>query len=376
MRTKAEIRLSIDQKRIVWCLRQYGPTSRIELSRQLGLPATALTRLTRELSAMGVVFEAIPDPKGVRGRPTVPVIVSGHAGYAIGAAVHPGWIDLAAVDFTGRRIAQKSEPFNSKELDVFLQVLKRWMAGLSATNPAFRSKFLGLGIAVPGPTSANDPHRRLVVDWLEGWRNHDIEARCSKVLNLPVWVENDANCAALAELYCGDLLQTASTAIVFFLGHGVGGGVIVNRDFFPGEHLNAGEIGRLFPPNAPRPSGIDLLQCLRAAGANIQSLFKLDEFLPLYPQVFNAWCKRAARQLEIAVNGGVSWLDPGAVVLAGDLPQSVLQDICRRLSKAEWLTRYADLPAPKLHVSSLGSRAVVLGAALLPIHACTIPEKA
>jgi predicted NBD/HSP70 family sugar kinase len=375
MRTKPELRLSIDQKRIVWSLRRHGPTSRIDLSRRLGLPPAALTRIVRELAAMNIIDVAEPAANGSRGRPTVPVALSGRAGYAIGATVHPGWLETVAVDFSGRLVAHESLPFKSKKLDDFLKAIQHWMEKLGATDPVFRSKFLGLGIACPGAVTAQDQSHRHVVSWLEGWRKVDIVARSMEVLGLPVWLENDANCAALAELYCGDLLQTATTAIVFFLGHGVGGGVIINRDLFLGEHCNAGEIGLLYPPDAPRPSGIDLMDQLSLSGANIKSLFNVEELLLRYPDAIAEWCNRVAQQLETAVLGGLAWLDPGAIVLAGALPNQILFDLCTRISSSDWANRNPHLRKPKIYISSLGSDLVARGAALLPVHACTVFEQ-
>ncbi len=368
----AQLKMTELQKRIVWRIRQSREISRIELARALHLAPAAMTRLTRELTSLGVIAELEAAQTGDRGRPTVPITLSGQAGYAVGATVHPGWIDMVASDFTGRQAAFLRAPFHSPRLEDFSDTVEKWMAGLSASDAAFRGRFLGLGVAAPGPTTKDDPDRRHVVEWLSGWRGRDLALDLSDRLFMPVWVENDANCAALAELYCGGVLAHGGSAIVLFLGHGVGGGVIMQRDVFLGEFRNAGEIGRLFPGSHPRPSGIDLLKELRAAGAAITDLFEMEQVIASYPALIEAWCLRVADQLVLAVHSGVAWFDPGAVILSGALPAQLVNRVTELIAGGGWLGPHQHLPQPAIIASALGSKSVVIGASLLPIHACTV----
>lgn len=371
-----QLKLTEPQKRIVWLIRQTGEISRIELARALHLAPAAMTRLTRELTSLGVICDREAAQTGDRGRPTVPVTLSGQAGYAIGATVHPGWIDLIASDFAGRQSAFLRAPFNSPQLEDFSDTVERWMGSLSASDASFRARFLGLGVAAPGPRTKEDPVRRQVVEWLSGWRGRDLAQDLSDRLFMPVWVENDANCAALAELYCGGVLAHGGSAIVLFLGHGVGGGVIMKRDVFLGEFSNAGEIGRLFPGSYPRPSGIDLLKELRVAGADISDLFDMEQVIAGHPDLIEAWCVRVAGQLELAVHAGVAWFDPGAVIISGALPSVLVNRLTQLIAQGEWVRPHLHLPQPAILASALGSKSVVIGASLLPIHACTVAAEA
>jgi predicted NBD/HSP70 family sugar kinase len=64
----------------------------------------------------------------------------------------------------------------------------------------------------------------------------DIEAYCP----LPMTIENDAKCAALAELWLGSLMGCRN-GIVVVLGTHVGGGIILNGELYKGSHFAAGE---------------------------------------------------------------------------------------------------------------------------------------
>jgi predicted NBD/HSP70 family sugar kinase len=367
MRRTPAIHLSADQKRVIWCLRGHGPRSRTDLADRLEIHGGAMTRLTRELITLGVVEEQAQDKEGGRGRPTVPLAISSNAGYAAGATLHPGWLELVLVDFSGTVVARDVEPFTSDDPREFIKEIERRLRVLPLKANMTLSRFLGLGVAVPGPPVAASS-RRHTVEWLKGWRNINCAEDFAAYLDIPVWVENDATLAGLAEYYSSGLVHVRRSAIVFFIAHGVGGGVILEREFLRGEFGNGGDIGQLFPLRAPRPSGIDLLGELNAGGAKIRSLLEIESCMSRYPDVIDAWVQRAARQLDEAGRSGVAWLDPGAVILSGALPQPILSALGDRLRRAEWLASDSWLQRPTFHVSRLGSWAAAIGAALLPIH--------
>lgn len=365
---KPQISLDTDHKRIIWLLRTLGPTPRIAIAQQLGMHNGALTRLTRELLMLDVVEERGQVSAGQRGRPSVPLALSGKAGYAAGATVHPGWLEIALVDFAGHIVARDVMAFDSPDPQDFVRAVDQRLRVLATQSGLMRSRFLGLGVAVPGPAVQTGPSRRHTVDWLHGWREIDNDHFYEDYFGFPVWVENDATLAALAEYYDSGLIGECASALLLYLGHGVGGGVIHRRDVMRGEFGNAGDIGRLFRMAAPRPSGIDLLATLREAGADIHSLFDLEHHLDSHAAVVQAWAARAGEQLGFAANTGVAWLDPGAVILSGSLPRAVLEAVGQHLQPARWSSALDILRHPVVHVSRLGGSAVAVGAALLPIH--------
>lgn len=75
-----------------------------------------------------------------------------------------------------------------------------------------------------------------------GLRNIDVGPYLKRRLRMPVFVENDANCAALGEYHAG-AGRGAASLFMFTLGTGVGGGFIVNGEIWRGATGTAGEIG-------------------------------------------------------------------------------------------------------------------------------------
>ena len=102
----------------------------------------------------------------------------------------------------------------------------------------------GVGIGVPGPVldSSIVP---IVCANLGGWGERNVSAQLSGLLDgLRVLVGNDANVAALGEIWMGTA-KGCRSAVMVTLGTGVGGGVIVNGKVVDGTHGAGGEIGHI-----------------------------------------------------------------------------------------------------------------------------------
>lgn len=376
MHNRPQLRLTAPQKRVLLQLRVHGAMPRIRLGHTLGINAATVTRLVQQLLALDVVDEMATTGTPERGRPMIPLRVSGHGGWTLEATVHPGWLELALVDFRGVPLVQDSIAFDSPDPVVFARTLAARLRGLAAEHGFMRGKFLGAGIAVPGYALHADRTRRAVVDWLSGWADIPLAQVLGDALGMPVWIENDAAAAALAEFYQPDVIGRYRSALVLFLGHGIGGGLIAERDLLLGEHGNAGEVGRLFPGTLPRPSGIDLIRTLQEAGVAIGSLSDLDALLVSHAPMISKWAERVAGQLHQAIASGVAWLDPGAVIVSGALPLPLLRDLTDPLTRLEGERNDGYRAAkPCVRPSPIGSAAVVIGAAMVPIHAVTASDE-
>ena len=102
----------------------------------------------------------------------------------------------------------------------------------------------GVGIGVPGPV-LNSSVVPIVCANLGGWGERNVSAQLSGLLDgLKVLVGNDANVAALGEIWMG-AAQGCRSAVMVTLGTGVGGGVIVNGKVIDGAHGAGGEIGHI-----------------------------------------------------------------------------------------------------------------------------------
>lgn len=96
-----------------------------------------------------------------------------------------------------------------------------------------------VGIGVPGIINQSGVIK--VLPNLPDWENFDLRSYF-KDKNLPVYYDNDANIAALAELYEGEGKDLENFLYVT-LGTGIGAGIIMNRQILRGDTNSTGEIG-------------------------------------------------------------------------------------------------------------------------------------
>ena len=357
-----------DQRRILHQLRKAGALSRSALAGRLEMSNTALTRVSRELLAIGVIEEVIEAGGYGRGRPAIPLRLAASGGYAVGATAHKGLLDIALVDFAGATIATHRETTEPRDPQQFARRVRRLTHDLVDGHGLLGQRMLGIGVAVPGPALSPDGERWSVVDDMPGWRGAPLREILSAELGWPLWIENDANVAAVAEFYMGGLLRAFSTVVVLLLGYGIGAGVIVDGRLVRGQFGVAGEIGCLFPGDRPRPSPLDLLSALRVSGCELSSVGEIDPASAAQQATIDAWMDRAAHQLGVITDTAFAWFDPGAIVLAGAVPGAVLEGLAARLC-ARSDAASIDGRGPPVRVSGLRGSPVTLGAALLPIHA-------
>ena len=98
-----------------------------------------------------------------------------------------------------------------------------------------------MGVGVPGPVKEDGT----VLGCVNlGWPVFNVSTELEKILGLPVKVANDANIAALGEMFKGGG-KGYKNMIMVTLGTGVGGGVIINGKFLAGNNGAGGEIGHI-----------------------------------------------------------------------------------------------------------------------------------
>ncbi|MGN0306727.1 MAG: ROK family glucokinase [Lachnospiraceae bacterium] len=104
-----------------------------------------------------------------------------------------------------------------------------------------KKECLGIGVGVPAPVT-NDG----VVNGSAnlGWKYKEVKRELEELTGMPVIVGNDANVAALGEMWKG-AGKGCRNMIMITLGTGVGGGVIVGGRVITGEHGAGGEVGHI-----------------------------------------------------------------------------------------------------------------------------------
>ena len=122
------------------------------------------------------------------------------------------------------------------EAEVFKDLIK-------VVNEVMNDQITAIGIGVP---SVVDTHKGIVYDVqnIPSWKEVAIGQRIKEIYNLPVLVNNDANCFALGEYHFGKGKGTKNMVGVT-IGTGLGSGIIINGKLYCGANCGAGEFGMI-----------------------------------------------------------------------------------------------------------------------------------
>lgn len=162
--------------------------------------------------------------------------------YSIGIDIGGSKIAAGVVSEDLKLISKKSSPFphTGDPMDS-IQTIQTLINGLMNEHNIQLEEISCIGLAVPGSI---DYDRGVVID-AHNLDYHDFPL-CKYVGDrfpgVTIYVENDANAAALAEYYCG-AFRGCSSGLLITIGTGIGGGLVLDGKIFIGGKKNGFEFG-------------------------------------------------------------------------------------------------------------------------------------
>jgi len=217
-----------------------SPISRAQLAVITGLNKSTVSSLVDELLERNLIHETGSNTGGA-GRPATLLEMNPQAGSIIGVELGVDFVSVAVTDFLGNilwRRHEETDPTEDHEkvINQTLRIVKEAMT----TGRRKHYHFMGLGLATPGTVDVNEGV--LIFAPNLHWRNVPFVKIFSEQTKLKVFVENDANAAAIAEHLFGTARQCQDFLFVF-AGVGIGGGLFLNGKLYRGKNGYAGEIG-------------------------------------------------------------------------------------------------------------------------------------
>lgn len=351
------------RRRILQQLRLGGTMSRAELARAIGLTPPAIAGVVQDLLALGLVREA-GRRKSSRGQPPIEIELASDGGFAIGLRVDSDGYDFVVSNLAGELIDSGvgKTPDDPDHVVDFLATVYRRLADQYGAE-----RSLGLGLVTPGPFDAIWPGTP-TPGQLPALQTRALVQRLSNLLDVDVFLENDATAAALGERLSG-VATDAENIFYVYVGEGVGSGVLLRNEPYRGANGNAGEFGHMVVnPDGPK------CYCGNKGC--------LGQYLSLSSQRvwlrdaknggFEAWLASATQALSTALVNIENLLDPDVIVLGGTAPRDLLEALITRLQPMRPSLRMG-LPGKRLVLSALGPQSASYGAAALPIIAATSP---
>ena len=178
---------------------------------------------------------------------------------------------------------------------------------------------------VPGPL---DLERRILMKAhnLPGWINVRFPQMLGNRLGMPTYMENDANCAAWGEMIVG-AGRGSRSLVLYTLGTGVGGGIVLNGELWIGATGAAGALGHtIIDPSGP-PCGCGQIGCVEqfASATAVAKRFGRGSAKDCFDAAKNGVPEAVAvvdwsvEGLSTGVANTIQTLYPDVVVLAGGM---------------------------------------------------------
>jgi len=373
-----------NRDRIVGALGELGVASRAEVARRTGLSPTTVSTLVSDLVDSGLVIEFDDAPKigpsSRSGRPARSIRLGRAAGVAVGMEFGERRLRVVACDRAHQVLGEGSrevpDGYDARhgmdEAAALLHdVLDR--AGID------RDELIGVGLELPGPIHLSTGKIGLSAI-LPDWVGLEVADEMARRLGVCVYVDNDANLAALAEFRWG-AGQGHETLVYVKVSNGIGSGLVVNGRLFRGVGGTAGEIGHTMVDEhglACRCGSRGCLETVAGARAIVDLLkpsfggdLSLDGVLERAKLGDPACCRAIAAagvRLGDCVANVCNLLNPGLIVVGGTLAgaRNVLLDPMRTAVARRAIPSAGE--DVELVLGVLGDRAELLGAVALVLH--------
>ncbi len=362
----------INRQIVLNYVRERGPISRAEIAHETALQRSTVSLIVDELKAGGLVEELSGESTG--GRPPILLSLRTAEAVAIGVDLGTARTIVAASDLAGR--VQEQEEFDTDaDADKTIRDVVNSARKLVAKN---KGAIEGIGVSLPGlvdpvADSSFVPHFN--------WRNLAIESELRKALGLPVTVDNDANAAALAELWFGrPEVRQVRDFIMVLVEAGVGTGIVFDGQVYRGEGSAAGEFGHMtIGSGAPIACAAGSRKCWeafaseRAALARYAKLSRRSNgnenlsFAQLADRALKgertarAALKETGHYLGVGIANLIQGLAPQAVIVGGPIVR-VWPLIAEDVKAAAEMSICRGFPSTTIIASTLGTQPTLMGA--------------
>jgi len=361
----------INRQIVLNYVRERGPISRAEIAQETALQRSTVSLIVDELKGGGLIEEVSGESRG--GRP--PILLSLRTADAVAIGVDLGTIRtvVATSDLAGRVLEQEEFPTDPDARKTMARIIDCARAFVERGGGTIE----GVGVSLPGlvdqetGTATFIPHFK--------WRDLEVARELRDALGLAVGVDNDANAAALAELWFGrPEIREVRDFIIVLVEEGVGTGIVFDGQVYRGKSGAAGEFGHMtIGEGAPVACAAGSRGCWEAfssqraalaryegstpAGATRADFKKLVDLALEGDETARAALRETAHYLGVGIANLTQGLAPEAVIVGGPIVRAwplIVGDI--KAAVGEGVCR--GLPPAQIIASTLGEEPTLMGA--------------
>jgi predicted NBD/HSP70 family sugar kinase len=365
----------INRRIVLNYVRERGPISRAEIARETELQRSTVSTIVDALVEDGLV-EEIGAGESTGGRRPTLLRLRTVGAMAIGVDITPTLTTVVTSDLAGRVLAQEqfwTSTDYRETISRTIEVVRRFASGSDGES------IDSIGVSIPGLV---DPAtgRAIYVPYFK-WRDLPIAEEISEASGLRVTIDNDANAAALAELWFGrPEVSDARDFIMVLVAEGVGTGIVFDGQIYRGERGAAGEFGHMIiGPHAPVACSCGNYDCWEAFASGRSAVARYLQLSngshPLHDAQFGEVVERAlegehaaqaalmetAHYLGIGISNLVVGFSPEVVVVGGAITRawSLVADA---LGQTIERSVRRGLPSARILSSTLGEQPTLMGA--------------
>jgi glucokinase len=250
-----------------------------------------------------------------------------------------------------------------------------------------------IGIGIPGLADKNG---NVIFCVNLRWKNVPLREMLEKVLHKPIYIDNDATVAALAEYESGSM-KNSKSGLMITLGTGIGGGIILDGEVYSGFNGIGSEIGHIvvgenfYNCNCGRNGCLETFASSTAIIKHTKKLIvDLNETTTVLERakgninnidarmifdsakegdkIANLAVDRLIKYLGTGILNIINIIDPEIIVLGGGVSGSGQYLLDRITSEVIGNKYYDELPIAKIVLAELGNKAGIIGAAMIAKH--------
>lgn len=326
---------------ILRCVNESGPVSRKDVADLIGLTPAAVTQICGELIQEGLLEELGTEESIGAGRKKVLLNLNYNCYYVVTVNIESESTFLAIANMKGDCIEERTIVTKRKEEpEEFLREIAGLCQQMVENHAELLPRIAGVSIVVPGAVDK----KRGTSEHAYGVWPHEVHV-CEileEELRYPVWIENNVNAFARAEILYGAGRQYDNLLVIKW-GPGVGSTIIIDNQLYEGRHGKAAELGHFIVERDGELCSCGRRGCLETK-VSYQALartkpFLQGEFGEVYRNAVKAGedgvYQEAIELFARTIVNSMTILAPNRVILCGSLfcDQAVRERLIEACSK-------------------------------------------
>ncbi len=363
----------INRQIILNYVREVGSISRADIAKITALQRSTVSLIVEELLKTGLIEEVYGESSG--GRPPQLLSLKTSHAVAIGVDLGKKTTIVATADLSGRLLEQEEfqtdKDFN-KTIDRLIEIANHFIKKNGGSIE-------GIGISLPGMVESWTGDV-LLIPHLD-WHRPKVAELVRQATGLPVKIENDANAAALAELWFGrPEISNVRDFILVCITNGIGTGVVFDGQIYRGKGGVAGEFGHMTigsgAPIACAAGSHDCWEAFASERAALARYVNLSQkqngsrkitFAELVDLALKgdekavAALKETAHYIGIGISNLIQGLSPEVTVVTGTIVRAwkLIADEVKAAAESRMCQGY---PSVNIMASTLGPYPTLMGA--------------